>query len=67
MYQPLAMRTLSDSTLVLNVVNSLGEGGGGGGLDELSRHPELALPLERSISSSVVIYWRISELQVIIC
>ena len=44
MYQPLAMRTLSDSTLVLNVVNSLGEGGGGGGLDELSRHPELALP-----------------------
>ena len=45
MYQPLAMRTLSDSTLVLNVVNSLGEGGGGGGGDdELSRHPELALP-----------------------
>ena len=43
LYQPLAMRTLSDSTSMLDVVDSFGEEGGGGG-DEPSWYPELALP-----------------------
>ena len=48
------MRTLSDSTSMLDVVDSAGEEGGGGG-DEPSWYPELALASERSISTSVVV------------